>query len=153
VARLAQGGPVSATEHLEGFCRAITERRPLVLLLGQDAWRSGSRPDPILEAAFKRLQRSASGSFPQLLQAEPLPDDFFQWMAESYTRQPEAPWLEPIGRLPLNAAFTSSVDPALARAFRVNGRDVEPVLSSQDNPSAPRNRRNLHLTYLFGRAG
>lgn len=144
---------MSATEHLEGFCQAVIQGRPLVLLLGQDAWRSGNRPDPVLDAAFGRLQRSAGGTFPQLLQTEPLPDDFFEWMAESYTRQPEPPWLESLARLPLNAVFTSSIDPALARAFRVNGREVEPVLGNQDTPSEPRNRRNLHLTYLFGRAG
>ena len=107
--------------------------------------------------AFKRADRCSamndSPSFPQLLQTELLPADFYDWVADIYTQQPEPIWLETISRLPLNAVFTSSIDPAISRALRINGRDVEPVLSNLDNPVAPRNRRHLHLTYLFGRAG
>jgi hypothetical protein len=148
---------LSTTHHLEGLCLALTEGRPIVLLLGQDAWRSGTRPDPVLEIALRRAGRHPSQpvsvDFSWLLQAEPLPEHFYDWLAEKYTHQPEPTWLEPISRLPLNAVFTSSIDPAITRALRINGRDVEPVLSKDDDPAAPRNRRNLHLTYLFGRAG
>ena len=148
---------MSATDHLEGLCLALTESRPIVLLLGQDAWKSGTHPDPVLGLALKRAGRQptepASVEFPQLLQTDPLPEDFFDWLAETYSHQPEQTWMEVISRLPLNSVFTSSIDPAIARALRINGRDVEPVLSNLDNPTAPRNRRNLHLTYLFGRAG
>lgn len=148
---------MSATEHLEGLSSALNERRPVVLLLGQNAWTSGHRPDPVLVMALKRVGQppaeSLSVDFSQLLQADPLPADLYEWLAETYSHQPEASWLEPVSRLPLNAVFTSSIDPSIARALRSNGRDVEPVLSCLDNPSAPRSRRNLHLTYLFGRAG
>lgn len=61
--------------------------------------------------------------------------------------------METISKLPLNAVFTSSVDPSIAKSFRINGREVGLVLSNQDNPAAPRNRQLLHLTCLFGRAG
>ena len=148
---------MSSTHHLGDLCVALKEDRPVVLLLGQDAWKSRTYTDPVLEMAFKRVGRHSaepvSVSFPQLLQADPLPEDFYDWLAETYTRQPEPTWMETISRLPLNAVFTSSIDPAIARAFRINGRDIEPVLSNQDNPVAPRDRRHLHLTYLFGRAG
>lgn len=145
---------MSATDHLNGLCLALTEGRPVVLLLGQDAWRSGTHADPALEMAFKRAGRQqTTPEFSNLLQADPLPEDFYEWLAETYYHQPEPTWMEPISRLPLNAVFTSSIDPAIARALRINGRDVELVLSKLDNPAAPRNRRNLHLTYLFGRAG
>lgn len=148
---------MSATAHLEGLRQALSEGRPLVLLLGQGAWRSANRQDPVLEAAFKRMGRLPTETDPatlsSLLRAEPVPEDFYDWLAESYTHQPEQPWVETISRLPLNAVFTSAIDPAVARALRVNGRDVESVLSNLDNPSAPRHRRNLHLTFLFGRAG
>jgi len=103
--------------------------------------------------AFKRAGRHQAMAFSNLLQATPLSEDFYDWLAEIYFRQPEPTWIEPISRLPLNAVFTSAVDPAIARALRIDGRDVELVLSIQDNPTAPRNRRNLHLTYLFGQAG
>ena len=148
---------MSATNHLEGLCLALTENRPVVLLLGQDAWKSGTHADPVIEMAFKRTGRlpaePASLNFSRLLQTDPLPEDFYDWLADTYSQQPEPTWLETISRLPLNAVFTSSIDPAIARALRINGRDVEPVLSNLDNPVAPRNRRHLHLTYLFGRAG
>ena len=148
---------MSATGHLEGLAAAINQRRPLVVLMGQDAWRSNERPDPILVAALKRSRRhteeAARRGLPSLLTADPLPDDFYQWLADAYSNQVEAEWLEPIASLPLNAFFTTSVDPALSRALRIGGRDVESVLSKSDTPSAPRHRRNLHLTYLFGRAG
>lgn len=151
------GGPLSATDHLEGFCLALTESRPIVLLLGQDAWKSGTHPDPVLELALKRAGRQptepVSVEFPQLLQADPLPEDFYDWLAETYSHRAEPTWMEVVSRLPLNSVFTSSIDPAIAVALRINGRDVEPVLSNLDNPAAPRNRRHLHLTYLFGRAG
>ena len=148
---------MSATDHLESLSVALAEGRPIVLLLGQDAWRSRTRADPILEIALKRANRdlaeSASPSFSRLLQAEPLPEDFYEWLADMYFQQPEPLWMEVISRLPLNAVFTSSIDPTIARALRANGRDIELVLSPRDNPAAPRNRKNLHLTYIFGCAG
>lgn len=145
---------MSATDPLDGLCLALTEARPIVLLLGQDAWRSGNHADPVLEMAFKRADRQQTVPLlSTLLQKDPLPEDFYNWLADTYFNQPEPTWMEPISRLPLNAVFTSSIDPAIARALRINGRDVELVLSNLDNPTAACNRRNLHLTYLFGRAG
>lgn len=149
--------PLLSANRLEALAQALMQGRPVVLLLGQDAWRSGTLRDPIIEAAFKRLGRSLDPDSPPalatLLQTEPLPDDFYDWLAERYSRQAEPLWLESIACLPLNAVFTSSIDPALTRAFRIGGRDVEVILSSIDDPPAPRQRRNLHITYLFGRAG
>ena len=145
------------TDRLNDLCVALDEDRPIVLLLGQDAWKSGIRPDPILELAFKRTGRHSSNAVAinlrRLLDRQPLPEGFYDWLAETYAHQPEPSWMETISQLPLNAIFTSSIDPAISRAFRINGREVEPVLSNQDNPAAPRDRRYLHLTYLFGRAG
>lgn len=145
---------MSATDPLDGLCLALSEGRPIVLLLGQDAWRSGNHADPVLEMAFKRAGRQQTVPLlSKLLQEDPLPEDFYDWLADTYSYQPEPTWMEPISRLPLNAVFTSSIDPAIARALRINGRDVELVLSNLDTPTAARDRRNLHLTYLFGRAG
>ncbi len=145
---------MSATAHLEGICLALTEHRPIVLLLGQDAWRNSGRADPVLKMALRRAGRKPENDgFSTLLQADPLPPEFYDWLAENYFHQPQPTWLEWVARLPLNAVFTSSVDPALARAFRTTGREIEAVLSKHDNPIAPRDRRHLHMTYLFGRAG
>ena len=152
------GGPlVSTIDPLNGLVSALRADRPIVLLLGQDAWTIGTRADPVLKMALRRScpdqADSASGGFHSLVGADALPEDFYEWLAEVYSHQPEPTWMETVSRLPLNAVFTSSIDPAIARSFRINGRDVEPVLSKLDNPATPRSRRNLHLTYLFGRAG
>ncbi len=148
---------MSVPAHSEGLAAAINEGRPLVVLMGQDAWRTGSRPDPAIVAALKRSDRFSEEVLDQglvsLLTSVPLPDDFYQWLADYYLHRAEQEWFEPIAWLPLNAFFTTSIDPALSRALRVAGRDVEAVLSKFDDPTAPRHRRNLHLTYLFGRAG
>ncbi len=148
---------MSATDHLDSLCLPLTDGRPVVLLLGQDAWQSGAHSDAVLEMALKRADRkltqSAPAKFPDLLSRDPLSDDFYDWLADMYEQQPEPLWMETLSRLPLNAVFTSSIDPTISRALRINGRNVESVLSTHYNPIAPRNRRILHLTYLFGRSG
>ena len=135
----------------------INEGRPLVVLLGQDAWRTNTEQDQVIKAALKRIGRynedSINLGMPSLLSNETLPNDFYEWLANLYFHQIEADWLEPIAKLPLSALFTTSINPALSRSLRLQGRDVEAVLSTEDNPTLPRHRKNLHLTYLFGRAG
>lgn len=144
-------------ERLERLIAAINEKRPLVLVLGQDAWRGRYRNDPVISAALKRIGRHSElaeqKGYTSLLEKAPLPDDFYSWLAEQYSNRVEADWFEPIVKLPLSAVFTSSIDPSIPRILRRVGRDVESVLSNFDNPIAPRQRSNLHLTYLFGRAG
>ena len=148
---------MSATDHLNDLCSVLNQDRPIVLFLGQDAWSPASRADPVLQMALRRSGSrrgdAESPGFRALLEDTELPDDFYQWLADVYFRQPAPTWMDALSRLPLNAVFTSSIDPSLARAFRTNGRDVELVLSKFDNPPTPRSRRNLHLTHLFGRAG
>lgn len=148
---------MSATDHLDRLSAAFADDRPLVVLFGQDAWNSRTSINRVLEMAIKRLDlQSSLGEFPSfssLLHGPGVPADFYDWMAEASFHQPNPPWLETVARLPLNAVFTSSVDPAIPRSFRTDGRDVELVLSTLDNPVSPRSRRQLHLTYLFGRAG
>ncbi|TLU85753.1 MAG: hypothetical protein FDX30_04530 [Chlorobium sp.] len=148
---------MSDNDHLDSLCAVITERRPLVLLLGQDAWSDKNYTDPILVSALKRSDRYepniVANGFTSLLKTSLLNENFYDWLAEMYDRRPESEWMEIVSALPLNAVFTTSIDPSLPRAFRRYGRNVEIVLSKDDNPSAPRDRQNLHLTYLFGKAG
>ena len=145
-----------APEVLPLIAKAVETGRPIVLLLGQGAFEVGSHPDPVLSAALRRLgledpevQRKG---YPALL-STPLPADFYSWLAELSERQVMPPWLECIANLPWNAVFTTSVESSLVAAFRTLGRDVEVVLAKNDDPAAPRSRRKLHITHLFGRAG
>lgn len=148
---------ISATRHLDALAEAVAEGRPLVLLLGQDAWSDEKRLDQVLIAALKRQSRysdeTAGAGYPALLTASPLEVGFYDWLADLYERQPAAEWLEPVTALPWNAVFTTAIDPTLGRVFRGHGRAVEAVLSTQDSPASPRHRKKLHITYLFGRAG
>lgn len=147
----------TATVSLNYLIKAINEKRPLVILLGQDACNPHPDKNPVVEAALQRLGRGseaeANRGMKSLLGTMPLPDDFYDWLHEFCHRQVEPDWFEDIARLPLNAVFTSAVDPVLYRWLKRDGRDIELILSSNDNPAFPRHRRNLHLTYLFGRAG
>lgn len=47
---------MNAMRNLEKLCVALTEDCPIVLLLGQDIWRDGTREDAVLEIAFRRFE-------------------------------------------------------------------------------------------------
>jgi len=147
---------MSTVDHLEPLALAIEEGRPFVLFLGQNAWTSPVHSDTALVAALKRIGRfsdeSVASGFPALLK-ESLTTDFYLWLAELYDRQPSPEWIDPVTAIAWNAVFTTSIDPTLIRTFRTHGREVEAVLMKEDDPVAPRNRRRLHVTYLFGMAG
>ncbi len=145
------------TGTLDDLVVAITERRPLVLFLGQNAWSENNLVDPVLVAALKRNNRysaeTAVSGFPSLLDDSPFTPEFYEWLADLYERQPIPEWMEPVAALLWNAVFTTSINPSLTKIFRSHARDVETVLSKEDNPVSPRQRSRLHITYLFGRAG
>lgn len=143
---------------LEALCNAISENHPLVLFLGQRASLNENNSDPVLLSALKRSERFNSDEgegkgFESLLAKEPLDEDFYGWLAETYNKNLKPEEMSVVASLPLNAVFTTAIDPSLPRVFRINGRDVETILSKEDNPSFPRDRQNLHLTYIFGSAG
>lgn len=147
---------MSATDQFDDLCIALQEGRPLVLLLGQDSSRVSSNGDPAIDLAFRRLGHPIEQSprfLSDLLGTDAVDDEFYDWFAEACMSQPDPDWIEPLAELPLNALFTSSINPAISRWFRIRGRDVTPILSNDDSPASPRDRRNLHATYLFGRAG
>lgn len=145
------------TRHLDVLAEALQQERPLVLFLGQNAWASTGSGDPVLKNGLKHCGRDASDGeslgFRALLEQDALEKGFWGWLAGEWDKQASPEWLGAIASLPLNAIFTSSVDPSLAKHFRKQGRSVEVVLSKEDNPSTPRSRRNLNITHLFGRAG
>ncbi len=144
-------------ENIAELVAAINERRPLVLLLGQNFWNTSSQNDPIMVDAFKKIARHPNSaeqySLKSILTSTPLPEGFYNWMAGRYMKQVETDWFEAIAQLPLSAVFTSGIDPSLPKMFRGYNRDVQSILSVADKPITPRNRSNLNITYLFGRAG
>ncbi len=134
---------------------AIDEQRPLVLLLGEDAWADSSRSDPILEATLSKLDRTCGQErrWSDMLSTEPVPDGHYTWLAERFERRPHPPFVEILRDLPWSAVFTSSLDPTLVRLFSHRGRAVEAVLTSQEHPRVARSMSRPPLYYLFSRAG
>ena len=133
----------------------IEERRPLVLLLGEDAWTEPSGRDTLLATVFERLGRSGEigHGWAGMLSGERLPVDHYSWLAERFERRVHPPYVEILRDLPWSAIFTSSLDPTLVRLFSHRGREVEPVLTAAEHPRAARSTSRPPLYYLFSRAG
>ena len=133
----------------------IEEKRPLVLLLGEDAWSESSRGDSLLEFVLQKLGRSGEleRGWAGILAGEPLSTDHYSWLAERFERRVHPSFIEVLRELPWSAVFTSSVDPTLVKLFSHQGREVEPVLTVAEHPRAARSTARPPLYYLFSRAG
>ena len=134
---------------------ALQERRPLVLVLGQDAWAESDNGHTVLAKALDRLGRHGQlqRGWSALLGADPVPDEFDDWLAERFVRRVHPQALEVVSELPWSAVFTSSFDPTLKELLRSPGREPEVVLTAQETPLAVRSRARPPLYYLFSRAG
>ena len=139
----------------EILLNTIEEKRPLVLLLGQDAWRDSEREDAVLASALKKLGRGddVGRGWVATLGGEPSPGDHYSWLAERFERRVHPPFIEILSELPLSAVFTSSLDPTLSKLFSRQGRQAHPILTAQEHPSVARSRARPPLYYLFSRAG
>ena len=74
----------------------IEEKRPLVLLLGQDAWRDAKREDAILTAALEKLGRSRSAKrvWAATLSRKHVPPGYYGWLSERFERRVHPPFVE-----------------------------------------------------------
>ena len=134
---------------------ALQERRPLVLVLGQDAWAESYNGHTVLAKALDRLGRHTQlqRGWSALLGTDPVPDEFDDWLAERFARRVHPQSLDVVSELPWSAVFTSSFDPTLKELLRSPGREPEVVLTAQETPVAVRSRARPPLYYLFSRAG
>ena len=130
----------------------LEEKRPLVLLLGQDAWCDSEQEDTVLAAALANLGRT-DDSRPGWVGILPMTEDGYQWLAERFERRVHPPSVEILSELPWSAVFTSSVDPTLTKVFSGPGRQPEPILTEGEYPRAARSTARPPLYYLFSRAG
>ncbi len=144
----------TANEHL---LSAIREKRPVVLVLGQDAWSDAAKPDVILAKALDKLELGkdspADCGWQSLLRGDAVPPSFYEWLAERFQRRVHPGWLTVLGEVPWSAVFTTSVDPTLRKLFTGKGREPEMVLSSKDSLRFGRSRKRPPIFYLFGVAG
>ena len=131
---------------------AIDERRPIVLILGQDAWADDG--DTVLVKAIHRLGHDGHSKhgWAALLGATAIPKDFYDWLADRFARRVHPGSVEALTRLPWSAVFTSSLDPTLKMLLE-RGREPEVVLAATEAPPAARSKVRPPLYYLFSRAG
>ena len=133
----------------------VEEKRPMVLLLGQDAWVESKHGDMLLTSALDKLGKAGEprSGWLSMLADEPLPPDHYEWLAERFERRVQPSSVEILCELPWGAVFTSSVDPTLTELFSRRGRTVEPILTESQHPRAARSTVRPPLYYLFSRAG
>lgn len=137
----------------EAVVSAIEEKWPLVLLLGQDAWRENGQEDPVLAQALAHLQRDEAkhAGWRRLLDSSPLPPTFHEWLAERFERRVAPDWLRVLGKVSWSAVFTSSLDPTLKALFSER-QHPELVLTNAETPRAARSRNRPPIYHLFGHA-
>ncbi len=134
---------------------AVMEKRPVVLILGQDAWSDAGKPDAILAKALEKLERSSeiSSGWVNLISVNTVPPAFYEWLAERFQRRVPPAWLTVLSEIPWSAVFTSSLDPTTKKLFTGQGREPETVLSSQESLRFGRSRKRPPIYHLFGVAG
>ena len=143
---------ITATESL---LSTIEEKRPLVLLLGEDAWSDSVNGDPLLVSILEKLGRRGEEPprWAELLTREALTASHYSWLVERFERRVHPPYVEVLREMPWSAVFTSSIDPTLVGLFSNRGREVEPVLTTAEHPRVARSTARPPLFYLFSRAG
>ena len=137
----------------EFLLSTIEDQRPLVLVLGQQAWVDSETADTLLSTMFTKLGRTSTN--PRWIEMfdGSLPAEHYEWLAERFESRPHPKSIEAISGLPWSAIFTSSLDPTLTALLRRQGRDPEPILTSDEYPRSARSRARPPLYYLFSRAG
>ena len=132
---------------------AVEERRPIVLVLGQDACPDGE--DTVLTRALDRLGKGAEAQrgWSGIRAGMPVPGDFYEWLAERFTRRVPSQSLDMLGELPWSAVFTSTLDPTLRDLLVNPGREPEVILTADETPRAVRSRARPPIYHLFSRAG
>ena len=135
---------------------SVEEKRPLVLLLGQDAWADSQHGDALLGVALGKLGLGSElkrHGWSATLGIDPMPAEYYDWLADRFERRVHPESVEILSELPWSAVFTSSIDPTLTKLLSRRGRQAEPILTESEKPRAARSAARPPLYYLFSRAG
>lgn len=131
------------------------ESGPLVLFLGQKYLSLTSSKDILLEKCKLKFQKSEeinTSNYDTFLKLN-LEKDYeasSSWIENLCNNISIPLWLERISRIPWSSVYTSSIDTVIQRAFVADWRKVQPIYDESFRVLDPRNKFNLHLTYLFG---
>jgi hypothetical protein len=131
---------------------ALREGLPVIAVLGQMSGWNSEHQDPVLTLALKKAS-GAGENWRSLLSRIPLPEGFFEWLGERFSRRAPSQELLATADAAFSAIYTSSIDPGLTNLFATAGRQPEPILLGDPPPPVLRSRRRLPVYYLFGRAG
>jgi len=131
----------------------IAEGRPCILVLGQESWTAGGRPDPVLNLFLEHLSRTRSAvpTWRDVLSLPISPEDLV-WLTERFERNVVDESLEMALDLPWSAVFTSSIDPQTTRRLASRGRQPEPILAADHHPAVPRSTVRPPVYFLYGRS-
>jgi hypothetical protein len=137
---------------LDIFASALRKNIPIVAILGQTTGWSSIDLDPVLKLSLEKIGRKGE-AWTHLLSKEALESNFYDWVAERFSRRIPSEELSALADIPVSAIFTSSIDPGFPNLFGTNGREPEPILLGNPQPSELRSSRRPPIFYLFGRAG
>jgi hypothetical protein len=127
---------------------------PTFLLLGQDYLRLESGIDPFLSEVLRKYGDAEMEpvSYNQIFEcrAKDLNEIALAWMQERCERLSPPQWLKTVASFSWNGVYTSAIDTIWMRAFRLEWRELQPLVDEKYKPSDPRNRSKLLCTFLFG---
>ena len=138
----------------ELLVKALTEKRPIVLILGQSAWVEKGSEDSVLERALMHLDRpkGPNEGWAAVMGRDPVPSSFHAWLGRLFKQRVQPGWLTTLSEVPWSAIFTSSLDPSLSQILGRGGRSPKAVLTGDGMPPAIRSRIRPPVYYLFGRS-
>lgn len=138
------------------FCeRLAREHAPVFLLLGQNHLKLGARSDVFLDAILSKYDMGGAidgHGYSRIFNTR-IRENFDAsraWISDRANLLVAPAWLESVAEYAWSGVLTSSFDGLLNRAFRNDWREVQPITSPDLQPLDPRNRTNLHITYLYG---
>lgn len=132
------------------------ESGPAVLMLGQKYLSLETGEDIFLKMISKKYNsQNFEETYKSVLDWEITEDanTVFSWMYKLSKSIPIPEWINSIAKIPWSAVYTSSYDTILNRAFESDTRSVQPISDEKYRVSDPRDKINLHITYLFGAVG
>lgn len=138
------------------FCeRLAREHAPTFLVLGQNHLRMGTRSDVFLDAILSKYEfvEEASGlGYERIFNTKIAAniEASRAWISDRANLLVPPAWLETVAEYAWSGVYTSTFDGLLNRVFRSDWREVQPITSPDLQPLDPRNRTNLHITYLYG---
>lgn len=129
------------------------ENGPAVLLLGQSYLSLETGEDQFLRMISKKYNNSNNyESYKSILdwKITENSNDVISWMYKLSKSIPVPEWIDSISKIPWSAVYTSSFDTVLNRVFENEWRSIQPIFDDKFRISDPRDKLNLHITYLMG---